>query len=134
MTSEVRQVQRPVDRGGLAWDRFQLGFRAARRTPRPGDLMVHDRRHVALLDLAAELAPEFVGPQFDHRVMRHPQDGPVGAIEGDGNLGRFAEESREFFLKVDGVPLHGNPPVSRVSVTQAAKCPTSYHKSAVFLY
>jgi len=73
--------------------------------------MVHDRGHVTLLDLAAELPTEFVGPQFDHRVMRHPLDGPVDAIQGDRNVGGFPEEPRAFFLKFDGVPLHGQPPV-----------------------
>jgi hypothetical protein len=73
--------------------------------------MVHDRGHVTLLDLAAELPTEFVSPQFDHRVMGHSLNGAVESIKGDRNFSGFGEEPGEFFLKIDGVPLHGQPPV-----------------------
>src|SRR6516165_8164322 len=55
---EFWKAQRTVDRGNLSFGGFQRGFRPACRTPRPADLMVHDRGHVPLLDLAAELATE----------------------------------------------------------------------------
>jgi hypothetical protein len=49
-------------------------------------------------------------------------------------LGRFDEEPGEFFLKFDGVPFHGQPPVESIFLPQTASSPPSYHKSAVFLH
>jgi hypothetical protein len=66
-----------------------------------------------LLDHAAELLPQFVGPQLDDRVMGHSLNRPVGSIQIDRDFGRFGEQPSEFFLKWVGVPLHGNPPNPR---------------------
>jgi hypothetical protein len=96
--------------------------------------MVDDRSHVMLLDLATELATEFVGAKFDDRVMRHPLDSAVESIEVDRDLGSFDEEPRDFLLKFDGVPLHGQPPIESISPPQTANSSASYHKSAMFLH
>jgi hypothetical protein len=96
--------------------------------------MVDDRSHVMLLDLATELATEFVGAKFDDRVMRHPLDGAIESVEVDRDLGGFDEEPRKFFLKFDAVPLHGQPPIESILLTQTASSSPSYHKSAVFLH
>jgi hypothetical protein len=111
---EFLEFQRPVDGGHRTFDRLQGGLGPARRTPRPADVVVDDRGHVTLLDLATELATKFVGAKFDDRVMRHPLDGAIESIEVDRDLGRFDEEPRKFFLKFDGVPLHGQPPIESI--------------------
>jgi hypothetical protein len=107
---ELQEVQPTVDRGDRSLDRFQLGLRPTRRAPRPPDLVVHDRGHVSLLDFAAELATEFMSPQFDHRVMRHSLDGAVESIQSDRNFGGFPEQPGKFFLKFDSLPFHGKAP------------------------
>lgn len=65
---------------------------------------------VPLLNRAAELLPQFMGPQLDDRIVGHPLDRPVGSIERDRNFRGLEEQRREFVLKFVGVPLHGNPP------------------------
>jgi hypothetical protein len=96
--------------------------------------MVDDHSDVTLLDLATELATEFVGAKFDDRVMRYPLDGAIESIEGDRNLGGFDEQPRKFFLKFDGVPFHGQAPVESIPLPQTASSSSSYHESAVFLH
>ena len=96
--------------------------------------MVDDRGHVTLLDLATELSAEFVGAKFDDRVMRHPLDGAIESIEFDRDLGGFDEEPRKFFLKRDGLPVHGQAPLEPIFLTQSTSSLPSYHKSAMFLH
>jgi hypothetical protein len=86
------------------------------------------------LDLTAELLPQFVSPQLDDRVVRHPLNRAVGAIQSHRDFRRFREQTREFFLKFVHVPLHGYPrnPVQRD--LQTTKSRAAYHKSTEFLY
>jgi hypothetical protein len=63
-----------------------------------------------LLNHAAELLPQFVRPQLDDRIVRHPLNRPVASIQGDRDFRSFGEQTREFFLQFVDVPLHGNPP------------------------
>jgi hypothetical protein len=74
---------------------------------------MNHRLEVPLLDRAAELLPQFMRPQLDDRIVGHPLDRPVGAIERDRDFRRFDEQGRELFLKFVDVPVHGNPPNPR---------------------
>lgn len=68
------------------------------------------RLEMPLLNRAAELLPQFMRPQLDDRVVRHPLDRPVGSIQLDRDFRRFGEQGREFLLKFVSVPFHGKPP------------------------
>jgi hypothetical protein len=71
--------------------------------------MAH-RLEVPPLDRAAELLAQLMRPQFDDRIVGHPLDRPIGAIERDGDLRRLGEQGREFLLESVDMPIHGNPP------------------------
>jgi len=110
MSAEFGQRDRPVDRGHRAFVGVQLTVGPTSGARGPCGLLRHHRLHLPLLDQAAELLPQVMRPQFDDRIVGHPLNRPVGAIQGDRNFGRFGEQTREFFLQRVLVPLHGNPP------------------------
>lgn len=72
--------------------------------------MRHHRREMPLLNQAAELLPQIMGPQFDDRIVRHPLNRPVGLIQRDRDFRSLGEQACELVLKFGDVPLHGNPP------------------------
>jgi hypothetical protein len=69
--------------------------------------------HLAGLDQAAELLPQFMRPGLDHRVMGDAHDRAVGSIQGHGGLRGLVQELVEFFLECGRCPIHGSTPFVR---------------------
>ena len=81
-----------------------------------------------LLNLATEVLPQLMRSQLDDRVVGHPLDRPVGAIEGHRHLGRFGEQLREFFLEVVDLPIHGNLEIRCQMGLQTTRPCVPYHR------
>jgi hypothetical protein len=93
-----------------------------------------DRAHLAGLNLATELLPQFVSPGLDHRVMRDSHDRSLGPVEGHGDLRRLPQELIEFFLQSGRRPIHGwTPSRLRISPPRRPKA-ALYHRMPAFSY
>jgi hypothetical protein len=109
MSAEFGEPERPVDRCHRAFVGVQLTVGPTSRARGPCGLLRHHRLHLPLLNHAAELTPQLMGPQLDDRIVRDPLNRPVGSIEGDRDLRSFSEQTREFFLQFVDMPFHGDP-------------------------
>ncbi len=109
MSAEFGEPERPVDRRHRAFVGVQLTVGPTSGTRSPCGVLRHHRLHLPLLNHAAELLPQFMGPQLDDRIVRDPLNRPVGSIQGDRDFRSFSEQTREFVLQFVDMPLHGNP-------------------------
>jgi len=130
MTAEFGEPERPVNRGHRAFVGVQLTVGPTSGTRGPCGLLRHHHLHLPLLNHAAELTPQFMGPQLDDRIVRYPLNRPVGSIQGDRDFRSFSEQTREFFLQFVDMPLHGNPPDRGKADLQTTKSRAPYQKTA----
>lgn len=90
--------------------------------------------HVLGLHGPTQLAPEFVGADFDDRVMRDADHGPVGTIQGHSDLGGLPQELIQLFLKRRSRFVHGSASPRGKKGSPKRQVAALYHRTRAFLY
>lgn len=88
---------------------LQIAAFAAFRALGLQPLRRHTFAQMPLLNALAEAPPHGMGPQFDLQVTRGPHDRPIGPFERHHGLGRFEQQSVDFFRQREDECIHAEP-------------------------